>query len=63
MKIFDLRQTGSFSVTDPFLTTFEYVENEMESCVRIGGRSLKNLTYPYTGVGEGKKLPKSSLRN
>ena len=26
-----LRQTGSFSVTDTFLTLFYYVENEMES--------------------------------
>ena len=25
-KIFDLRQTGSFSVTDPFRTKFYYVE-------------------------------------
>ena len=25
-KIIDLRQTESFSVTDPFLTTFYYVE-------------------------------------
>ena len=24
--------------------------NEMESYVRIGGRGLKNLTYPYMGV-------------
>ena len=24
--MFDIRQTGSFSVTDPFLTTFYYVE-------------------------------------
>ena len=26
----------------------------MESYVRIGGRGLKNLTYPYMGVGEVK---------
>ena len=24
---------------------------EMESYVRIGGRGLKNFTYPYMGVG------------
>ena len=51
---FDLRQTGSFSVTDPFLTAFYYVKNEVESYVRIGRRGLKNLTYPYVGVGAVK---------
>ena len=25
--------------------------NEMESYLRIGERNLKNLTYPYMGVG------------
>ena len=39
-----------FSVNDPFLTTFYYVENEKESNVRIRGRGLKNLTYPYMRV-------------
>ena len=32
----DLRHTGSFGVIDPFLTTFYYVEKEMEFYVRIG---------------------------
>ena len=36
---------------------------EMESYVTIGGKGLKNLTYPYMGVEGGQKLPKSSLRN
>ena len=27
------------------------LKNKMESYVRIGGRSLKNFTYPYMGVG------------
>ena len=31
------------------------LKNEMESYVRIGGRGLKNLTYPYMGVGGGVK--------
>ena len=31
----------------------------MESYVRIGGKGLKNLTYPYMGVGGGQKLPKN----
>ena len=57
---FDLRQTGGFSVTDPFLTTFNYVENEMESYVRIGGRGLKNLMYPYMGLG-GSQIAKIIL--
>ena len=30
------------------------LKNEMESYVRIGGRGLKNLTYPYRGVGRAK---------
>ena len=30
------------------------LKNEMESYVRIGRRGLKNLTYPYMGVGEVK---------
>ena len=28
----------------------------MESYVKIGGRDLKNLTYPYMGVGEVTKF-------
>ena len=27
------------------------LKNEIESYVRIGGRGLKNFTYPYMGVG------------
>ena len=27
------------------------LKNEIESYVRIGGKGLKNLTYPYVGVG------------
>ena len=27
------------------------LKNKIESYVRIGGRGLKNLTYPYMGVG------------
>ena len=33
---------------------FIMLKNEIESYVRIGGRGLKNLTYPYMGV-EGVK--------
>ena len=32
------------------------LKNEMESYVRIGGRGLKNLTYPYMGEGGGVKI-------
>ena len=31
------------------------LKNEMESYIRIGGRDLKNLKYPYMGVGGGGK--------
>ena len=31
------------------------LKNEMESYVRVGGRGLKNLTYPYMGEG-GKNV-------
>ena len=37
------------------------LKNEMEPYLRIGGRSLKKITYPYMGVEGGQKLPKSSL--
>ena len=48
--MFDLRQTGSFRVTDPFLTTFYYVEkrNGILRKNREGG-GLKNLTDVYMG--------------
>ena len=60
MKIFYLRQTGSFSVTDPFLTTFYYVEKRNGILRKSRGRGLKNLTYPNVGVG-GSKIAKIIL--
>ena len=45
---------GSFSVTDPFLTTFYYFEKRDGSYVRIGGRGLENLPYLYMEVGGGQ---------
>jgi hypothetical protein len=42
---------------------FIILKDEMESYVRIGGRGLKNLKYPYMGVGVGQKLAKLYLRN
>ena len=50
-KIFDLHQTGSISVTDPFLATFYYVEKLNEILRKNRGRGLKNLTYVYMEVG------------
>ena len=61
MKTFDLHQTGSFSVTDPFLTTFYCVEerngilrkNKGESFEKSyvlshGGSEVKNCQiHPY----------------
>ena len=35
----------------------------MESYMRIDWKGLKDLTYPYMGVGGGQKLPNSSLSN
>jgi hypothetical protein len=37
------------------------LKSKMESYVRIGGRGLKNLTYPYMGVGGGSKIAKIML--
>ena len=48
---FDLRQTGSFSVTYPFLITFYYVEKRNGILRKNRGRSLKNLTHPYMEIG------------
>ena len=36
------------------------LKNEMESYERIGGRGLKNLTYPYMGE-EGVKICQNHL--
>ena len=38
-------------VTDPFLRTFYYVEKRNGILRKNRGRDLKNLTYPYMGVG------------
>ena len=74
IKIFDLLQTGSFSVTGPFLTTFYYVEKQNgillknrgkgfeKSYVRLhGGRGgVKNCqNHPYVS----DEWPLSSLYN
>ena len=51
---FDLRQTRSFSATDPFLTTIIMLKNEMGSCVRIGGEGFEKSYVPLHG-GRGVK--------
>ena len=53
---FDLRQTGSFSVTDPFLTTFYYVEKGNGILRKNRGEGFEKILRTLTG-GRGKKLP------
>ena len=62
MRIIDLRQTGSFSVTDPFLTTFYYVEQRNGILRKNRGEGFEKSYVPLHGDRESK-LPKSSLRN
>ena len=45
-----LRDELPHSVTDPFLTTFYYVEKRNGILRKNRGRGLKNLTYAYMGV-------------
>ena len=47
-----MRQTESFSATDPFLTTFYYVEKL--NGILHKNRGLRNLIYPYMGIGRVK---------
>ena len=60
---FDLRQTGSFTVTDPFLTTFYYVEKLYGILRKNSGEWFKKSYVPLHGGRGGVKLLKSSLRN
>ena len=50
MKIFDLRQTGSFSITDPFLTTFYYVEKRNGILRKYRGEGVWKILH---GIGGG----------
>ena len=60
---FRLRQTGSFSVTDPFLTTFYYVE-KLNGIIRKNKGEGFEKSYIRLHGGRGdKKLPKSCLGN
>ena len=61
---FDLRQTGSFGVTDPFLTTFYYVEKLNGILRKNREEGFEKCYVPlHAGRGRGQKLPKSSLRS
>ena len=53
MQIFDLRQTGSFSVTDPFLTTFYYVEKRIGILRKNGVEGFEKSYVPVHG-GRGR---------
>ena len=70
--IFNLRLEGKkrirmscFSVTEPFLTTFYYVEKRNGILRKNRGEGLEKFYegYPYIGMGGGQKLPKESSRN
>ena len=53
-----------FSVTDPFLTTFYYVEERNGILRKNRGEGFEESYVPLHGGREGgQKLPKSSLRN
>ena len=60
---FDLRQTRSFSVTAPFLTTFDHVEKRNGILRKNRGEEFEKSYVPLHGDRRGQKLPKSSLRN
>ena len=53
-KLFDLRQTGSFSVTDPFLTTFHYFEKRNGLLRKNRGEELEKSYVLLHGVGGSK---------
>ena len=51
---FDLRQTGSFSVTDPFLTSY-YVEKQNGFLHKNRGEGFEKSYVPLHGGGVGAK--------
>ena len=56
---FDLHQTGSFSVTDSFLTTF-YVEKRNGILCKNRGEEFEKSYVPLRRGRGGQKLPKLS---
>jgi hypothetical protein len=61
VKIFDLHQTGSFSVTDTFLTTFYYVEKRNGILRKNRGEEYKKSSIPLYGGRGGSKIAKIIL--
>ena len=47
---FDLRHTGSFSVTDPFLTTFYCVEKRNRVLCKNRGEGFEKSYVPLGGI-------------
>ena len=54
---FDLRQTGSFSATDPFLTTFYYVEKRNGNLHKNRGEGFNKSYVPLHGVKNCQNHP------
>ena len=52
IKIFDLHQTGSFSVTGPFVTTFYYVEKRNGILRKNRGEGFEK-SYVHLHGGRG----------
>ena len=52
-----------FSVTDPFLTTFYYVEKRNGISRKIREEGFEKSYVPLHGGREGQKWPKSAVRN
>ena len=50
---FDLRQTGSFSVTDPFLKTFYFVEKRNGILNKNSGEGFEKSYVPLHEAREG----------
>ena len=58
---FDLRHTGSFSVTDPFLTTFYCVEKRNRVLCKNRGEGFEKSYVCLHGGGGGSKVTKIML--
>ena len=54
-KKIDLRQTGSFSITDPFLATFYYVGKKKNGILRKNRREGFEKSYVPLHRGRGVK--------
>ena len=61
--VLDVHKTGSFSVTDPFLTTFYYVEKVNGILRNNRGEGFEKSYVCLHGGRGSQKLQKSCLRN